>query len=1271
MLMAALARVHRAFWQRRVIATALLLSLFALAAEGQVNVTTEHNDNFRSGQNVNETILTPANVNVSNFGRLFSDVVDGYIYAQPLYVPSVTIPGKGVHNVIYVVTEHDSVYAFDADSNDGGGLLWHTSFINPGDGITTISTQDVNCDAISPEIGVTSTPVIDVSTNTIYVLAETKEQGSFFHRLHALDITTGMEKNGGPVTITAQVAGTGQGSSGGFITFDPLMELNRPGLSLSQGNIYIAWSSNCDNPPFHGWVMGYDKTTLQPKGVWATTANGGFGGIWMSGGGIAADASGNLFIPTGNGTFDTAGLDPVDFGDSIVKLAGSANSFGPVDYFTPYDQGNLGDNDEDLGSGGALLLPDQPGAHVHELVQAGKEGSIYVVDRDHMGHFNPNNNSQTVQNIVGQVGGLFSTPAYWNGNVYFGGYLDALKAFSLTNGMLSAVPTSQSGVTFRFPGPTASVSANGNTNGIVWALQTDVTLNGGNEVLYAFDATNLGNELYDTTQNPTRDTVGGAVKFATPTIANGKVYVGAAQRLSVFGTISPTAAAPTFSPAWGTYTSRQTVSISDSTPGATIYYTTDGSNPTQSSPVYTNPITISVTTTVKAMASAPLLANSDIATAVYTITTGGGGSLNYGSGFTATGLTINGSGAINGSRLRLTDGRTGENTSVWSTTPVNIQTFTGDFNFQVTNPVGDGFTFTIQNAGTTAIGRGGAGLGYGAGSPGGSGGIPASLAVKFDLYSNFGEGPDSTGLYIDGASPTIPAVDMTNSGIDVHSGDIFNVHMTYDGTTLTITITDTVTYAAFSQSWPINIPSTVGSSTAYVGFTGASGGATAIQDILSWTFASQGPITTIHYIDGFTSDGLTLNGNAALNGNRLRLTDGGTGEVASAWYTAPLNIQSFTQEFTFQLTNARADGMTFAIQNAGLTATGRGGAGLGYGASSPGGLGGIAQSVAVKFDLFNNFGEGVDSTGLYINGASPTVPAIDMTGSGVNLHSEDVFDVWMTYDGTTLSMRITDLTTQATFQTSWIINIPSTVGGNTAYLGFTAGTGGAGATQDILSWVFTSQAAANYGNGFSSTGLSLSGWSTLNGSRLRLTDGGLGETSSAWYTTPLNVQAFTQVFSFQLTNPVADGITFALQNNSITQTGPGGGGLGYGAPNPGGQGGIPNSVAVKFDLYDNFGEGVDSTGLYVNGDSPTMPAVDMTSSGVDLHGGDVFNVRMTYDGTVLNMQITDAVTQATFQTSWNINIPMTINSNTAFAGFTGGTGGASATQEILSWIFLP
>ena len=508
-----------------------------IAATAQGAVTTQHDDNLRTGQNLHETVLTAALVSSGQFGKLFSQTVDGFIYAQPLYVPSVNIPGKGIHNVVYVATEHDSVYAWDADNNAGGNStpLWQRNFLNPSQGITTISSNDVNCpDGLIPEIGITSTPVIDVTTNTIYVLVETKENGNFFHRLHALDITTGAEKFGGPTTIVASVPGTGMGSSGGMIAFDPLMHLQRPGLLLSHGTVYIAWGSNCDNPPFHGWVMGYDRSTLKQTSVWADTANGELGGIWMSGAGIGSDASGNLFIPTANGTFDTSGT-PVDFGDSIVKIPAGGSSFAPSDYFTPYDQGQLEAGDIDLGSGGALLLPDQPGAHVHELVQAGKEGTIYVVDRDNMGHYNPNNNSQIVQSITGQLHDVLSAPAYWNGTVYLGGIQDFLKAFSLTNGRLSSTPTSQTQVTFTYLGPSPSISANGSANGIVWALFTDLNFNNGNEVLYAFDATNLAMELYDSKQDSMRDTVGGAVKFATPTIANGKVYAGAAQQLSVFG----------------------------------------------------------------------------------------------------------------------------------------------------------------------------------------------------------------------------------------------------------------------------------------------------------------------------------------------------------------------------------------------------------------------------------------------------------------------------------------------------------------------------------------------------------------------------------------------------------------------------------------------------------------------------------------------------------------------------------------------------------------
>ncbi len=1042
--------------------TMLLLAVVAVVISagparllGQVAVTTEKNDNFRTGQNVSETILTPANVTSPNFQKLFAQNVDGYIYAQPLYVPNVNIPGLGVHNVVYVATENDSLFAFDADNNTGSNAnpLWQTSFINPTQGITTVSDNDINCfTGVVPQVGITSTPVIDLTTNTIYVVAETKESGSFFHRLHAVDITTGQEKFGGPVVLAGSVPGTGVGSVNGVLAFDPLMHFNRAALLLTSGNhIFISWASNCDNPPFHGWVMAYDKTTLQQRGIWSSTPNGDGGGTWMSGAGMAGDNAGSVFFATGNGTFDTNGS-PVDFGDSEVRMQLLPSGLKVADYFTPYDQLTLENGDKDVASGGPLLLPDQPGPYPKELIQAGKEGTIYVINRENMGEYNPNNNNQIVQNLPGQIGGLFGSASYWNNNVYFGTNRFPLVAFSLSNGTLSATPTSQSPESFTFPGPTPVISANGASNGIVWILETD-TQHSHQEVLRAYDALNLATELYNTLQNPTRDDPGGIIKFATPAVANGMVYVGSETTLNVYGlTAIPAAVTPAFSPAQGSYFGTQTVSLSSS-PYTTIYYTTDGSTPTTSSPVYTSPITVSGTTTVKAMATAPGCTASAVGTSVYTIfTTQGGGSLDYGNGLTANGIDVNGNVTFVGTHMRLTDGGTGELSSAWFATPVNVQNFTQDFSFQLTNATGDGFTFVIQNSGGAAIGPPGAGLGYGAVSPGGKAGIPTSVAVKFDLYNNFGEGIDSTGLYTDGASPTIPAIDMTSSRVSLHSGDIMNVHMTYNGATLSMTITDTVTNAVFTKSWPIDIPGTVGAPTAYVGFTASSGAATAVQDILDWTYVAP---YTISYLQGFSTTGLAMNGDAALNGTRLRLTDGAMSEFSSAWFATPVNITSFNTEFSFQPTQANADGMTFAIQSVGPGAIGPAGAGLGYGAPSPGGQGGISNSIAIKFDLYNNLGEGVDSTGLYVNGASPTIPAIDLTSSGVNLHSGDPFRVHVTYNGTTLVMRITDKVTQATFLTSWPINLPATLGGNTGYVGFTGSTGGATSIQDVLTLFYT------------------------------------------------------------------------------------------------------------------------------------------------------------------------------------------------------------------------
>ncbi len=523
------------------VSSILSVALLCVCAAAQVSVTTSRNDNMRDGQNLQETILTPANVNTAQFGKLFSQTVDGYVYAQPLYVPNVSIPGMGTHNVVYVATEHDSVYAFDADSNTGlnASPLWHTSFINPQKGITTVSSGDVSCNDLKPEIGITSTPVIDLTNQTIYVIAKTKENGNFVQRLHALNITTGAEQPHSPVTVHASVKGNGDGSVNGVVQFDPLKEAQRPGLLLVNATVYVAWASHCDNGPYHGWVMSIDEATLSHVQVWNTTPNGGLGGVWQSGTGLASDGN-YIFFATGNGTYDGP-KGGNDFGDSVVKIP-AGNQPNPYDYFTPYNQGNFNDGDTDVGSGGVLLLPDQGNGakHPHLLVEVGKSGSIYMIDRDHMGFYNPNNNNQIVQDMENAIGGLWATPGWWNNNVYFGGSNDNLRQYTfntsteqLSNGAVSTSPTY-----FGFPGPTPSISANGTSNAIVWALQTDNYPSGGSATLHAYDANNISTELYNTSQNPTRDNPGGSVKFTVPTIANGKVYVPAVQQLSVYGLLN-------------------------------------------------------------------------------------------------------------------------------------------------------------------------------------------------------------------------------------------------------------------------------------------------------------------------------------------------------------------------------------------------------------------------------------------------------------------------------------------------------------------------------------------------------------------------------------------------------------------------------------------------------------------------------------------------------------------------------------------------------------
>ena len=1367
-----------------VMACLFTFVLVGSPATAQVNVLTAHNDIARTGQNLHETILTPSNVNPTQFGKLFSQPVNGEVYGQPLYVSNLVIPGKGTHNVVYVTTTTtnpdkgfgqfvgDSVYAFDADTNGGTntGPLWQ------------VLLQTNAAGNYSARIGVLGTPVIDLPSQTMYVVSSELQGSVAINRLHALDITTGAEKFGAPIQIQGSVPGTGSGSVQGILTFDPTFHYQRPGLLFLNGVVYIAFGSVDDQGPWHGWIFSYavnpTTQTLQLVDIFCTSAYGSGAGIWMGGAGLAAEVNspakpyGRMFISTGNGSY---GINPPtvagrpfsnplnNYGMSMLDLDLTGGVMTVEDVFTPYNQAILDSQDGDLGSGGPILLPTQTlasGKILNPLVQVGKAGTFYILDRDN--NNDASNNPATEYSPVGLGGfnsggdqivqevetpgsgasnwgaGVWGSEAYWNDYIYVGGTNAAtashLTAYSFVNGVLSTTPTSRSTLNYKYAGPTPSVSANGATNGIVWIV-SGVGGVGGSGSLSAFDATNLANELYSSSDNVSRDYAGISTEFSVPTITNGKVYVGAISQLDIYGLLSatPTAPAPVISPSSGVFTNTQTVTITDALPGATIYYTSDGSTPNANSPVYQNPLTISSNQTITAIASvtgylfsAPASVNftstttpanpvfslasgtytgaktltitdstpgaviyytiegytidgptPTAASAVYTqpllvpasetveavaigpsglasavvIATYGIYTIDFSQGFTvAQGpIQFNGSTDLDDFRLQLTDGGSNQAGSAFFATPVNIQSFATDFTFQLSNPVADGMTFTIQGVGPSALGGSGGGLGYQ--------GIPKSLAIKFDLYSNNGEGPDSTGLYLNGAFPILPAIDLSSTGINLHSGDYFNAHIAYDGNNLNLTLTDGITLATWSQSFPVNIPAVVGGNTAYVGFTAGTGGQSSSQKVTSWTYLAGPPAPD--YPSGFTAGSLTLNGGAALNGTRLRLTDGGSNEARSAFFTTPVNVQQFSTSFQFQLTSPNADGFTFTIQNSGASAVGSSGGGLGYWE--------IPASVAVKFDLYSNAGEGPDSTGLYVGGAFPGANAIDLSNTGINLHGGDIFNAQLTYNGATLTVVITDTVTKASATQTYTVNISAIVGGPTAYVGFTGGTGTGTSIQDILSWSynpvpFTGPA---FVSGFpaSPSQLTLNGGAALNGTRLRLTDGGSNEARSAFFNTPVNIQQFITSFDFQLTNPTADGFTFTIQNSGATAVGSSGGGLGYW--------GVPSSVAVKFDLFSNNGEGPDSTGMYLYGTAPIIPAIDLSSTGINLHSGDIFNAQLTYDGTTLTVVITDTATHASATQTYTVNIPTIVGGQTAYVGFTGGTGGGSAIQEILSWSYTP
>jgi len=496
------------------------------------NVYTYHYDHLRTGANSAETILTHANVNQATFGKLWSLPVDGYVYGEPLYVSGITVAGR-LRNVLYVATENDSVYAFDADSGQTTPL-WHTSFINPSAGITAVPSYDPD---IVPQIGITSTPVIDPASETIYTVAFTDKNGTLVQRLHALNLLNGLERPGSPVVIAPTVPGNGPGSVNGIVTFDPMLENQRAGLLLVSGIVYIAWGAFADYSNYHGWIAAYNGQTLAQIAIFNDSPNSLGGGMWQAGDGLASDNVGDVFASTGNGVFD-ADTGGVDYGDTLLHLSPTLQV---KQYFTPFNQLYLGEYDVDLSAGGLLLIPHADTGVMRLMVGADKDQTVYITKLNHMGGYTPPPGpDQIVQEFPltnTPSGAIDSAPAYFNRTLYYSPTNGPTEAFTLqSNNLFNTTPTSTFSppAGFTFPGPVPSVSANGKSSGIVWLIDAQNFVSQGPAVLYALNASNLA-ELYDSTQAGTRDQAGGAVKFTTATVANGKVFVGCEAEVTVYG----------------------------------------------------------------------------------------------------------------------------------------------------------------------------------------------------------------------------------------------------------------------------------------------------------------------------------------------------------------------------------------------------------------------------------------------------------------------------------------------------------------------------------------------------------------------------------------------------------------------------------------------------------------------------------------------------------------------------------------------------------------
>jgi hypothetical protein len=1191
-----------------------------------------------------------------------------------------------------------------------------------------------------------------------------------------------------------------------------------------------------------------------------------------------------------------------DYAMSVEKVSPTpgANQELPVlSSFTPHDEADLSNVDLDQGSGGVLLLPAAAGSAAHPalLVQTGKTGRIYLLDRNNLGGFTPTDSGAVQILPDGTIsGGSYDTPAYFSNGVqqliYYMGAGDVLKSFTVANGQLSNQPFAATSQVFDFPGANPMVSASGTANGIVWVLDdhlngTEGHPNSGPAVLHAYDATTL-TELYNTSMNGLLDQLGTAVKFTVPTVSNGKVYVGTQTGLYVRGLFPPPTskpAAPTnltasatgpnsvvlnwtnnatnargirilrstgnannfvqiaeVSPFQNTFTDTTvnpatkffyevvaTNALGDSAPSNKANVLTPAGPPTlrvasvgssqvnlawtptagTNFNVFRSTDGVNFTLIATVPASVTTFSDKGLSPNVYfyqvealdqfgdmefsnvvRVTVGEPVVIDHSGGFAnSSDLAANGSATFTNGVARLTDGGGGEAGTIFSDQKTDVRSFTTTFTFRMhdgTSPMADGMTFIIQASSPNAIGGTGGGLAYGSDTPGGPQGIPNSVAVKFDLFDNAGEGDDSTGIFFNGDSPTVPtsggaaegetSIDMTGSGITLQSGDPFKVTLTYDGTTLNETITDTSTNAMFTHAYTVNIPSFIGGDTAFVGFGGGTGGLTTVADVQTWKFTpttqnlaplspSNLKVASVVAHDNTRNDitvTWTTNSFNETGFEVWRSTDGTTFTQVA---TLPPNSMSFTDSrlgagtYFYKVRAFNANGES-NFTNVDSVITGTPGATVAVDHS-----GGFASNGDLTANGSTTFTPNATPVGIFAGHQDVGTPgdpspagnatfdssmgAYTLTASGSDIwtnadHMQYVYER-MTGDGSIVARLVSANSPDFWTKAGVMIRDDLTPGAANDFMldtpnpghqepvmqfrdsddGQTADTGNhIGPTNPTPIWLrldrvgntFTGYWAAD-NNGMPGpwnlvnsndphttvmpatvyVGLALTAHNngavatatfdhvTVTGTAAplpptvaRLTDGGGGEAGSVFTTSRVGVTNFTTTFTFRMhdgTNPMADGMAFVIQGSSPTALGGTGGGLGYGSDHPGGPQGIPNSMAVKFDLFDNAGEGTDSTGIFFNGDSPTLPSapgeqtVDMSGTGIDLHSQDDFRVMLTYSGTTLTETITDTVTNATFATSYTVNVGALVGGAVGYAGFTGGTGGLTTVADVRTWTY--